>query len=219
MIFMGPAVHQRQLWSDRHRARRRASSAADRRTSSPTATPHDSPGVRPGQRAGRGPDAHRYELPSHSSDRAGCQHAAATPSAVTVRPGSRAPPAPHGSGRVPGRVRRALRGARPVLPKARHAGNDPLRSDLLTLAAPPPGQEAGAAVHGFVITVPAADLAALTAVTTTAANAHGYLDIGVAGRTWLLPRVLRPFTSPHFEIAFPSRNQALQLQRPLVPSG
>lgn len=87
------------------------------------------------------------------------------------------------------------------------------------LPAPPPGQEAGPAVHGFVITVPAADLAALTAVTTTAADAHGYLDIGVAGRTWLLPKVLQPFTSPHFEITFPSRNQALQLQRQLVPSG
>jgi hypothetical protein len=83
----------------------------------------------------------------------------------------------------------------------------------------PPGQAAGPAMHGFVITVPAADLAALTAVTTTAADAHGYLDIGVAGRTWLLPRVLRPFTSPHFEVVFPSRNEALQLQRLLVPSG
>jgi hypothetical protein len=87
------------------------------------------------------------------------------------------------------------------------------------LPAPPPGQEAGPAMHGFVITVPAPDQAALTAVTTTAADAHGYLSISVADRTWLLPRVLRPFTSPRFEIAFPSENQALQLQRLLVPSG
>jgi hypothetical protein len=74
-------------------------------------------------------------------------------------------------------------------------------------------------MHGFVITVPTADQAALTAVTTTAADAHGYLSISVADRTWLLPRVLQPFTSPHFEITFPSRDQALQLQRLLVPSG
>jgi hypothetical protein len=87
------------------------------------------------------------------------------------------------------------------------------------LPTPPPGQEAGPAIHGFVITVPAADQAALTAVTTTAADAHGYLSISVADRTWLLTRVLRPFTSQHLEIAFPSRNQALQLQRLLVPSG
>ena len=84
------------------------------------------------------------------------------------------------------------------------------------LPAPPPGQPVP---YGLVITVPAADLAALTAVTTTAADAHGYLSISVADRIWLLPRVLRPFTSPHFEIAFPSRNQARQLQRMLVPAG
>jgi len=84
------------------------------------------------------------------------------------------------------------------------------------LPTPPPGQEAPP--YGFIITVPAADQAALTAVTTTAASAHGYLSISVGGRTWLLSRVLEPFTSPHLEITFPSRNQVLQLQRLLVPS-
>jgi hypothetical protein len=84
------------------------------------------------------------------------------------------------------------------------------------LPTPPPGQKTGPAIHGFVITVPAADLAALRAVTTTAADAHGYLSISVTDRTWLLPRVLSPFTSPHFEIVFPSRNQTLQLQRMLA---
>ncbi len=85
------------------------------------------------------------------------------------------------------------------------------------LPTPPPGQ--ATPQYGFIITVPAADQAALTAVTTTAADAHGYLSISVAGRTWLLPRVMAPFTSPHFEIAFASRNQVLQLHRLLVPSG
>lgn len=87
------------------------------------------------------------------------------------------------------------------------------------LPTPPPGQQAGPAAYGFVITLPAADLAALKAVTTTAADAHGYLSISVADKTWLLPQVLQPFTSPHFEIAFPSRNQARQLYRMLVPAG
>jgi hypothetical protein len=50
-----------------------------------------------------------------------------------------------------------------------------------------------------------------------AADAHGHLTIGVAGRTWLLPTVLQPFTSP-LEIALPSRNQTLQLHSLLVPS-
>jgi len=84
------------------------------------------------------------------------------------------------------------------------------------LPTPPPGQETPQ--YGFVITVPAANQVALTAVTTTAADAHGYLSISVAGRTWLLPRVVRPFTSPHFEITFPSRNQVLRLQRMLAAS-
>ena len=70
------------------------------------------------------------------------------------------------------------------------------------LPTPPPGQKTPQ--YGFIITVPAVDQAALTAVTTTAANAHGYLSISVGGRTWLLPRVLQPFTSPHFEITSPA---------------
>jgi hypothetical protein len=84
------------------------------------------------------------------------------------------------------------------------------------LPTPPPGQQTPP--YGFIVTVPAANQAALTAVTTTAANAHGYLSISVAGRTWLLPRVLQPFTGPNMEITFPSRNQVLQLQRILAAS-
>jgi hypothetical protein len=85
------------------------------------------------------------------------------------------------------------------------------------LPAPPPGQKTHQ--YGFVITVPADDQAALTGVTTTAADAHGYLSISVAGRAWLLSRVLQPFTGPNMEITFPSRNQVLQLHRLLVSSG
>ena len=66
--------------------------------------------------------------------------------------------------------------------------------------------------------VPAADLATLTAVTTTP-DAHSYLSIRGASRTRLLPRVLLPFKGRQFLIPLPSRNQALQLQRMPVPSG
>jgi hypothetical protein len=83
---------------------------------------------------------------------------------------------------------------------------------------PPPGQQAGPTSYGFVIVVPAADQAALTAVTTTAANAHGYLSISIGDSTWLLPRVLQPFNGPQLMITRPSRNQALQIQRLLVPA-
>jgi hypothetical protein len=81
----------------------------------------------------------------------------------------------------------------------------------------PPGQQPGPLTYSFVMAVPAADQAALTAVTTTAADARGYLSISVAGRTWLLPRVLQPFTHPQLQISLPSRNQTLQLQRTLTP--
>jgi len=75
--------------------------------------------------------------------------------------------------------------------------------------APPPS--------ALLIAVPAADRAALTAVTTTAYHSGGAMDITVAGKTWALPRAMAPITGGQFEIALPSSNQALQLQRILVP--
>ena len=84
---------------------------------------------------------------------------------------------------------------------------------------PPPGQAAGPAQYEFLITVPASDAPALTAVTTTAYNAQGALAISVAGRRWALPMVVRPFTGRQFQIPLSDRNQALQLQRILAASG
>lgn len=83
----------------------------------------------------------------------------------------------------------------------------------------PPGTPASPPAYGFTITLPAADVPALTAVTTTAADAQGPLAISVAGRTWVLPIVARPFTSRQLLIPLPSRNQAQQLQRVLASSG
>jgi hypothetical protein len=79
------------------------------------------------------------------------------------------------------------------------------------------GQAAGASSYGFVIAPPASDAAALTTITTTAADAHGNLALSVAGRTWLLPRVMRPFTH-QFQVMLP-RNQARWLRRVLIPAG
>jgi hypothetical protein len=83
---------------------------------------------------------------------------------------------------------------------------------------PPPGQNAPAQ-YGFMITLPAADVPALTAVTTTAYHARGALAISIVGKTWALPMVGGPFRGPQFQIPMPSRNQALQIQRMLAPSG
>jgi hypothetical protein len=74
----------------------------------------------------------------------------------------------------------------------------------------PPGQ------YGFWVWLPAADLPTLHAITTAAVDAQGFLDISIAGRTWLLPRVMQPFAGP-LEMTLPSRNQVLLLHRLLAP--
>ncbi|HEY2640244.1 MAG TPA: hypothetical protein VGI66_10235 [Streptosporangiaceae bacterium] len=71
--------------------------------------------------------------------------------------------------------------------------------------------------YGLMITVPAADRAALLAITTKAYHSRDPLAIIVAGKTWGVPNVAGPFTG-RFEIPTQSANQALQLQRTLVPS-
>jgi len=77
----------------------------------------------------------------------------------------------------------------------------------------------GPPVYQIMITLPAADVAAATAIVTTAYDSRGGVDFSVAGRTWALPMVFRPFRSKQLSIALPSKNQALQLHRLLVPSG
>ena len=74
----------------------------------------------------------------------------------------------------------------------------------------PPGQ------YGFWVTLAAADLPALHALTTAAYDAQGFLDISVAGQTWLLPRVRQPFTGP-LEMVLPAKDQVLLLHRLLFP--
>jgi hypothetical protein len=83
---------------------------------------------------------------------------------------------------------------------------------------PPPGQQAGPAHYAFTLTLPASDVPALTAVTTTAAGVQGPLALSADGQTWVLPMVVGAFTSRQFLVPLPSKNQALQLQRILAPS-
>jgi hypothetical protein len=83
----------------------------------------------------------------------------------------------------------------------------------------PAGQPPGPTSYGFTITLPAADVPALTAVTATAADANGAMTISIAGKTWALPLVEQPFTSQQLMIPLPSMSQALQLQRLLAASG
>lgn len=71
--------------------------------------------------------------------------------------------------------------------------------------------------YGLAITVPAADRAALTAITTKAYHSRDQLATIVAGKTWNAASVLSPFTD-QFEIPAQSAKQALQLQRALTSS-
>jgi hypothetical protein len=83
----------------------------------------------------------------------------------------------------------------------------------------PSGQAQGPPAYQIMITLPAADVTAATAVVTTAYDSRGGVDFSVAGRSWGLPMVFRPFRSQQLSVALPSKNQALQLYHLLVPSG
>jgi hypothetical protein len=83
------------------------------------------------------------------------------------------------------------------------------------------GQSDGSAgaEAALMFNLPAADRAALTAVTTKAYRAKGYVDISVGGKTWALPEALAPLTQGAFAISVTSKNEVLQLQRLLDPPG
>ena len=87
---------------------------------------------------------------------------------------------------------------------------------VVSPASPPPGQPAS---YGITVAVPAADVAAVTAVITQAYDSRGAIDISVAGKTWAAPEVTKPFPGRQFQIVLPSMTQFLQLQRILVPPG
>jgi hypothetical protein len=91
-------------------------------------------------------------------------------------------------------------------------------SSVLTYR-PPPGRPKGPDLYGFIVAVPGADIAAVTAVIRQAADTGSAVGISVAGKLWQAPQVFKPFPGQRLQIAFLSRNQALRLYRILVPSG
>lgn len=70
----------------------------------------------------------------------------------------------------------------------------------------------------LMFNVPAADRAALTAITTKAYEAKGYVEVSVAGQAWAIPEALAPLTDGQFAISLTSKNEVLRLQRLLEPS-
>jgi hypothetical protein len=71
---------------------------------------------------------------------------------------------------------------------------------------------------GLAITVPGAGAAALTAITTKSCDTQDPLAISIAGTTWAVVTTGAPLTNGRFVFMTQSKNQALQLQRTLVPS-
>ena len=82
-----------------------------------------------------------------------------------------------------------------------------------------PGQPKGLDLYGFIVAVPGADVAAVTAVIRRAYDSGGAVGISVAGKLWQAPMVGRPFPGQRLQITLLSRNQARQLHRILVPAG
>jgi hypothetical protein len=74
------------------------------------------------------------------------------------------------------------------------------------------------ATWGLAITVPKAEVAALTAITTESYDIKDAIAISISGTTWAVVMTSAPFTNGQFEITTQSKSQALQLQRTLVPS-
>ena len=91
-------------------------------------------------------------------------------------------------------------------------------SSVLTYR-PPPGQPKGPDLYGFIVAVPGADVAVVTAVIRQAYDSGDAVGLSVAGKLWEAPQVRNPFPGQHLQITLLSRNQARQLYRMLVPSG
>jgi hypothetical protein len=71
------------------------------------------------------------------------------------------------------------------------------------------------AEYGLAITLPAAEAAELTTITTKAFYSRDSIAVSVAGKTWGVP-LTEALTHGQFEIAVQSKNLDLQLQRTLL---
>jgi hypothetical protein len=90
-------------------------------------------------------------------------------------------------------------------------------SAAVTLYLQPAGGQRPA-IWGLAITVSGAEAAALTAITSRSSVSGDPLAISIGGTTWTIVSTTAPLTNGRFQIMTQSKNQALQLQRVLVPS-
>jgi len=71
-------------------------------------------------------------------------------------------------------------------------------------------------LYGFIVAVPGADVAAVTAIIRQAHDSGSAVGISVAGKLWQAPMVFRPFPGQRLQITLLSRNQARQLHHILA---
>ena len=109
----------------------------------------------------------------------------------------------------------------PEVPDAcyRKLGNPVTFTSAAVTMAYQPAVHQQPALYGLNFTVSAAQAAALTAITTKAFHTRDEMAISIAGKTWGVFVTGGPFTSGQFGIMVESENQALQLQRILIPPG
>ena len=191
-----------------------ASGVTDHRASHARPAPHGN-GPVPG-RLGRGLPAGRRRAAHHRRGRP------RRPAGPVVTKGASAPPPPAASPAV------APHRPPPPPPSTpitcyRPAGTpvtitSAAVSSVLTYR-PPPGQATGPDLYGFIVGVPGANVAAVTAVIRQAYDTGSAVGISVAGKLWQAPQVFQPFPGQRLQITLLSRNQARQLHRMLVPSG
>ena len=79
-----------------------------------------------------------------------------------------------------------------------------------------PGQSQ--AEWGLAVTLPAAEAGVLTAITTESCDTKDPLAFSIADTTWAVITTGVPLTNGRFIIMMPSKDEALQVQRTLVPS-
>jgi len=86
----------------------------------------------------------------------------------------------------------------------------------VTVFRQPGGPQGQPARYVLRITLPAAEAAALTAITTNVAGTQEQLAIIIARQVWGAFVTLKPLTNGEFEIPLQSLNQALQLQHTML---
>jgi hypothetical protein len=93
-------------------------------------------------------------------------------------------------------------------------------SAAVTLYLQPAGSEPGQrqTAWGLAVTLPAAEAGALTAITAKSCRTKDPLAFSIADTTWAVITTGAPLTNGRFIIMMPSKDEALQVQRTLVPS-